>query len=714
MTLHEERRRRNRSALDALLAPRGIAVVGASADAARVGGQALHFLRAFGYAGAVHAVNPRYSDIGGAPCYASIGALPQPCDVAVIALNAAQVAAAVDQCGEAGISVAIVLSAGFREVGAAGAALERELAAVAARSGVRLVGPNCQGVLNLVQRMHAGFGAGFQYPDLLRAPIAMVTQSGGFGFTMMMSAQRCGVGCNYLVSTGNGSDLTALDFIEYLIEHDDVGMVTTFLEGVDDGRRLIAAGERALALGKPILVWKAGRSDAGRRAAASHTAQLTTAHELYRAAFRRGALLEISDYTDLVDLWRAFRCGRLPAGNRTAILTASGGTGVYMADYCEQYGLALPPLSEATLARLRALLPGYASVANPADLSGQRSADGSSVSNSALRATLEDPGIDQVLVRSRASTGTPAHARELAAIAHATPKPVFVAFGPDAELPAREVFEEERIAWHESPLRATYAAGMLSEFARRRRMAKTTPERVIPRQALALPRRGGTLSEHESMAALAAYGIPVVSGTLLTFEAVAALREPPLPFPVAVKISSPDIPHKTEAGAVRLDVRDLEGLKAAALAVRSAALACRPGAQLDGVLVERMASGVELIAGAVNDVCFGPTVLFGLGGVFAEALRDVTYRCAPFGVGEALEMLGEIRGARLLDGYRGSAPVDRNAIAQALARLSCFAADHAQRIAEVDVNPLFATDHGVVAADAVIVLRDPDAAAAPT
>lgn len=474
---------------------------------------------------------------------------------------------------------------------------------------------------------------------------------------------------------------------------------------MDDGRRLVAIGERALALGKPILVWKAGRSEAGRRAAASHTAQLTTGHDLFRAAFRRGAYIEVEDYGDVVDLWRAFRAGRLPAGNGTAILTASGGTGVFMADHCERYRLSLPVLSGATLARLRALLPGFASVANPADLSGQRSADGSSVSNNALRATLEDDAIDQVIVRSRASTSTPEYARELASIAHATQKPVLVAFGPDEEAAARKVFEEERISWHESPLRATYAAGMLSEFARRRRTPRSPPERHVPRRLLSLPGSSGTLSEHTSKELLTAYGIPVVSETLLTFEEVAALREAPASFPLAVKINSADIAHKTEAGGVRLGIKTLAELKEAAETVRRAAHAYRSDARLDGVLIQPMASGVELIAGAVNDICFGPTVLFGLGGIFAEALRDVTYRFAPFGVEEAREMLGEIRGAALLDGYRGQPAVHKDAIADTLSRLSWLIADHADRISEIDVNPLFASPQGVVAADAVVVLR---------
>lgn len=695
----------HRAGLDALFAPRGIAVVGASPDDIRAGGQAYQFLKRFGYAGAIYPVNPKYPEIDGVPCFPAVSAIEGPCDVAVIALNAAHVIAAVEQCAAAGIRVAIVLSAGFREVGDAGFALERELAATARRTGVRIVGPNCQGVLNLPARMHAGFGAGFQYPDLLRGPIAMVTQSGGFGFTMMMCAQRAGVGCNYVVSTGNSIDYTALDFIEYFIERDDVAMVTTFLEGVNDGRRLIAVGERALALGKPILVWKAGRSEAGQRAAASHTAQLTTGHELYRAAFRRGAYLEVNDYDDVVDLWRAFRAGRRPAGPRTAILTASGGTGVIMADHCETHGLTLPSLSETTLERLRSIVPGFASVANPADLSGQRASDGSSVSNHALRATLADTNIDQVIVRSRNSTSTPAHARELVAIAHGTTKPVFVAFGPDAELPARAVFEAERISWHESPLRATYAAGMLAEFSRRERKPRAAPERPFPRISIELPAAAGALSEDASRHILAAYRIPVVGQALLSFDEAEILTATPVPFPVAVKINSPDISHKTEAGGVRLTITSLAALKKAARDVRASALVFEPSARLEGVLVQTMASGLELIAGAVNDVCFGPTVLFGLGGIFAEALQDVTYRYAPFGPGEAREMVQEIRGARLLAGYRGSPAVDVDQLALILCRLSWLIADHADRIAEVDINPLFATAHGVVAADALVVLR---------
>ena len=694
-----------RHPLDSLFSPRGIAILGASPDDIRAGGQALHFLKDFGYAGRLYPVNPKYEDIAGLRCYPAVTAIDGPCDVAVIALNAGLVVKAIEDCAVAGIRNAIVLTAGFREVGEAGAVLERELAATAARTGVRLVGPNCQGILNLPARMHAGFGAGFQYPDLLRGPIAMVTQSGGFGFTMMMSAQRCGVGCNYVVSTGNSVDYTALDFIEYFIERDDVAMVTTFLEGVNDGRRLIAIGERALELGKPILVWKAGRSEAGQRAAASHTAQLTTGHELYRAAFARGAWLEVDDYDDVVDLWRAFRARKRPAGPRTAILTASGGTGVFMADHCDAQALTLPPLADATVERLRTMVPGFASVANPADLSGQRARDGSSVSNHALRAVLEDAGIDQVIVRSRNSTSKAEHARELAAIAHATDKPVFVAFGPDAELPARQVFEEEDIAWHESPLRAVYAAGRLAEFARRTRRPRPTLARDFAPRPLELPSGAATLSEEASRGVLAAYDIPVVCQTRLAFDAVAALTAAPLPFPVAVKIDSADVPHKTEAGGVKLGVTDLDGLKAAASDIRASVSRWKPDARLDGVLVQTMASGLELIAGAVNDPCFGPAVLFGLGGIFAEALRDVTYRYAPFSEADALEMITEIRGAQLLDGFRGQPAVDRTALAQTLARLSWLIADHADRIAEIDVNPLFARADGVVAADALVVCR---------
>ncbi|MCC6535137.1 MAG: acetate--CoA ligase family protein [Burkholderiales bacterium] len=706
-------RNRPRPDLTRLFDPCAVAVVGASEDERRIGGEPVRYLATLGYRGGIYPVNPGRAAIRGLKCYPDLDAIPKPCDVAVIAVSAAAVPDLIRQCARNGIGFAVVLSAGFREAGGEGMALEHELALAAEQSAVRLIGPNCQGFLNLHRHVHCGFGSGFQYPDLRPGPIALVTQSGGFGATMLVRAQDAGLGIGYFVSTGNAVDLGILDLLEYFIERDDVEVLATFIEGITDGRRLRALGARALELRKPILVCKAGNSAAGRRAAASHTASLSAPYALYRAAFDEGGFVEIGDADDLVDAGRAFLGRRLPRGNRVVIVTGSGGAGVIAADRCEQYGLELAPLAEPTLGRLREVLPGFAAASNPVDISGQRSQSGHSVSNAALEIVLDDPAACQVIVRSKQSTHRPENARELVRIAQACGKPVLVALGADRDIEATRVLDAGRVPWHGTTVRAAFAAQALAQFSRKLERSRSAQpaSRPLPRRDLPLASRSGTLSEHESKAQLRAYGIPIAVEAVVSLDEVPALKALPsgLAYPVVVKIDSADIAHKTEADAVVLDVRDNAALAEAARRVVARARCYRPAARLNGVTIAAMASGIELIVGVVDDACFGPVVALGSGGVAAEILRDVTHGFAPLGAATAREMIGRLRCAPLLSGYRGAPAHDVEALADALVRISWLAADHVGRIAEIDVNPLFVrpAGRGVLAADALVVLRAP-------
>ncbi|MGZ9067701.1 MAG: acetate--CoA ligase family protein, partial [Burkholderiales bacterium] len=343
-----------RSSFDALLNPRAIAIVGATPDASRIGGQPQRILRSAGYRGGVYPVNPKYGEVDGVRCYASVREIPGGCDLAVIAVGAPHVPALVRECGAAGIPYAIVFSAGFREAGPAGVELEEALKRAAHESGVRVVGPNCIGMMNLVDRVYCGFGAGFGNPRLRSGPIAFVSQSGGFAFSVVALAEHEGLGFNYVVSAGNEADVSTLDLLAEFVERDDVEIVVSYIEGISDGRRLRAIGARALERGKPILVWKAGNSEAGRSAAQSHTASMTAGYALYRAAFAEGAFIEVSDVHDLVDCARAFLGRRVPRGPRVAVLTTSGGSGVLIADGCVAQGLTLPALAPETQAKLAA------------------------------------------------------------------------------------------------------------------------------------------------------------------------------------------------------------------------------------------------------------------------------------------------------------------------------------------------------------------------
>lgn len=699
------------SGLSRLLNPRGIAIVGVSSDPARIGGQALRLLTGFGYIGSIHPVNPKYGDIDGLTCYPDLLSVPQPCDVALIALSAERAAGAVAQCGQAGIPFAIVLAGGFGETGDEGKRLQAELIATARGSSVRVVGPNCLGILNLKDNARIGFGGTAQLRTLRPGPMAMVTQSGGFGFGVVAMAAHAGVGCNYAVSTGNEADLGLLDFLADLIERPEVEIAVAFMESVDDGRRLMAIGERALQLGKPILAWKVGNTDAGSRAATSHSARMTTRYALYRAAFACGGLVEIREADELIDFAKAFLVRKLPAGNRMGILTMSGGAGVLLADRCIEHGFELPSLSEQTTEKLRSTLVAFASTGNPVDATAQGYNDDFASYTEALRLLLADPNIDQAIARVPRGRGARPWAENLVETLRGTPKPVVLNWpsAPDDNGDVLSYLEGNGVPCMLGAGRAARALSALTDFAGRRRKRQRAGElaRAIARQALELPAGAGALGEHRSRQILQRYGVPVVREVSLQPEAIEALEAAPLAFPIAVKIDSPDVPHKTEAGAVRLGVRDLPGLKQAARDVLAAAKRHRREARIEGVLLQEMASGLEVIVGAVNDPCFGPTVAFGLGGVLTELLDDVTYGFAPFDAEAARDMIHRIKGARLLDGYRGHPRLDVAALADALTRVSLLIADHAERIAEIDVNPVFVRERGVLAADALIVLKAP-------
>ena len=695
------------TSLSRLMSPRGIAIVGASEERRRPGGQPVHALKEYGYRGGIYPVNPRHAAIDGITCYPAVGAVPKPCDVALIALPAAAVPAAIEQCGAAGIPFAIVLSAGFGETGERG--LQAELEAAIRRSGVRVVGPNCVGLLNLADNVYAGFGAGFRNPHLKRGPVAMVTQSGGFGYSVVAFAEHEGIGFNAMVSTGNEVDLTSLDMIAHLLECDEVEVIVCYMEGVRDGRRLRAIGARALELGKPVVVWKVGNSVRGAQAALSHTANLTARYELYQAAFRAGGFVEIGDMYDLVDVVAAFRGRRLPAGRRIGVLTTSGGAGVLLADRCEERGLELPSLGAQAVAELRALVPGFAALENPVDLSAAL-AQNPDKFNAATRMLLGDPAIDLAIVRSFPGADVVAWATGLARLAGESGKPVLVSLsGLALSSPeAQRTLDEHAIACYATPGRAVVAAAALADFAERQRRWKCgAAPRTAERKALPLDGRS-MIGERDAKACFERYGIPVVREHAIALTAMDDTSCWPAVFPCAVKIDSPDIAHKTEAGGVVTGVADIDALHAAIRQVVDNARAFKPDARIDGVLVQEMADGVEMIAGAVNDPVFGPYVVLGLGGIHAELVRDKTLRYAPFDARTAHEMIGELRCADVLRGYRGGAHYDIDALADAVSRLSWLVSDHAERIAEIDINPLFvrAAGRGVLAADGLIALRE--------
>jgi acyl-CoA synthetase (NDP forming) len=693
-----------------LFHPQGIAVIGASANITRIGGQPIKALLGAGYAGGIYPVNPKYPRMHGLACYPTAAAIKKRCDLAIIAVPAPGVVAAVRDCASADIPFAVVLTAGFRETGAEGRSLEAELKAVVAETGVRIIGPNCQGMLSVQSRVWAAFGSVSDETDFRPGSVSCAFQSGGFGYAIVNLAEAQGVGFRYCVSSGNEVDITMPELLAAFLEDPGTSLSFAYLEGTPDARRLLDLGRRSLETAKPVLIWKAGLTAAGVKAAASHTANMTGSYDLYRAAMRQAGLIEVDDVEPIVDIAKLFAQKRLPRGNSVGVLSISGGSGVVFADAAVRGGLALPAFAPQTLARMRQIVPAFGSPENPADLSAAVFND-DTLFTRALEVVLDDPGLDQLAILLASISGTSAaRAAELIAVAAAkTDKPVHVAWsGRQAKSQqAVDALQGAGVPFITTPVRLARAAGVLARFAAdRRRLLPRTPPPVAAPKPLMLPEGPVTLNEAESKAVLSAYAIPLAREVFVAAGEDAAERALQLEAPFAVKVVSRDIAHKSDAGGVRLGVAR-QDVTSAALRVMENARKAVPGAAIDGVLVAEMAEGLEVLIGVINDAAFGPVVALGLGGVLAEVLKDVTYRVAPFDLETARDMIAELRAARLFEGYRGVPPRDAEALAAALVAVSGMATFLAPRLKELDINPVFVRGigRGVVAADALIVLK---------
>jgi len=704
------------ASLARLFDPRSIAVVGASRDASSVSGQPLVNLREHGYAGRLFPVNPKYSDIDGLECFARVADVPECPDLAIIVVGARHVPGVLRECGERGVPFALIISSGFAEAGPEGQRLQDEVDAVVRRFGIRVVGPNCQGMMNVTEGLFAGFGAAFQIPRLAPGPVSLVTQSGGFGYAVVSMAEEAGVGFRHVVCTGNESGITTLDFMQHFIADPHTRILAGYVEGLKDARRLLDVGDQALAAGKPIMIWKVGRSEAGQRAAVSHTANLGGANELYRALFRQRGILEVEDVQDLADYSRAFLGGREPRGPRVGVVTISGGAGVVMADACAELGLATPPLSARSAQKLREIVPAFGSIENPVDVTGNIFND-PRVLPAVLRVVADDENVDSLVVMTVLVQGKLAQrfAADIVALQREIDKPIVLCWSARAELAvdAYAMVDAEAIPRYPTPIRTARALRALTLFAEaKRRRARRAPGPTAVSGGNALDDdiggSGAMLTEREAKRVLARFGIPVTREGLARSGEEAARIAAEIGFPVALKVSSVDIPHKTECGGVRVGLDTPSAVAAAYDEILRAARGHHPGAGIEGVLVQEMVSGgVEVILGLTHDARFGPAIMFGLGGIHAEILRDCAFRICPIDRDEALEMVRETRGFALLEGARGAARCDVQALADAVHRLSAMALALGDRVAELDINPLFVLPEGrgVVAADALIRLR---------
>jgi acyl-CoA synthetase (NDP forming) len=703
-----------RTGLQRLLAPRSVAIVGLSADPQKHGARILDNLRRFGFTGDVWGVNPNGGTLHGIDTVTSIAAIPGAPDAVVFAIPGAAIPAALAECAEVGAGGGIVLGGGFAEAGADGVRLQAEVSALATRHSIRLLGPNSAGLIDAGNHTVLSFLTCLDRPaDSLRpGPVGLVSQSGGSASYLHNLAGDAGSGFAVSVSTGNEADLGAGEALGLLLERDDVRAVAMLLETIRDGAAFMASCRRALALGKPVVVCKVGTSEAGAGIMQSHTGALASEWRRFAAVFDALGVTVTATPEQLFDVAELMARSHIPRTAGVGVVTHSGGTAVLLADAFDAENVPLPPPSDAMRAKLAPFLQ-LGAANNPTDLGGiitepQRFAE-------VVRLFLDDEAFPMVV---EVSTPHPvAHTEDRVAalleLSRASSTPlVHLWLGGDLHREGLRTLRDAGAPVTTHVESAVRAVGGLGRIAARR--ADQTPlatdassgpdPAILTLIGGMTPAADGVLSEANSAALIAALGMPVARHAVARTAEEARSAADDMGYPVVVKVLSSAVSHKSEAGGVRLDVRDGDAVLAACRAIDEAWAAHAPGVPADGYLVEEFVPGLEVILGIAPDETFGPFVLVGLGGVLAEAIDDVALGHAPVSRERAIRMLGSLRGRRLLEGFRGSEPADQGALADLIVELSRVAASYGGVIADLDINPLVFSHGRWRAADAVVRL----------
>ncbi len=714
--------------LDALFWPRSIALVGASADKSGIRGRIVDAVRQHGFDGPLYPVSRSHDRIDDLTAYPSVSALPEPVDLAIITIPAVYVPDALAACGERGVRAAIIISSGFAEErGGDGAEREHAIRAAVARYDMAVLGPNGEGFMNSTTPLTASFSptvfdveGGLMPTDSTAGGIAVVSQSGGVGFSFFNRGRPKELRFSFVVSMGNEAGLEGLDVVDYLLDDDNTDALLMFVEGFRTPAKFARVASRAAELRKPLLIAKVGSSEAGARAAASHTASLAGSRRAYEAVFRRHGIVAGRDVDEMIDMAAGFAYfrHRLPRGKRVAILTPSGGAGIWLADVCEAHGLEVPPLDEQTRAAIDRLLPAYGSSRNPVDVTAQVIFDLGYAP--VLELIASSPAIDAVLVTG--SLGLAKYVQpqleELTRLGKAIDMPViFCAYTlahPDAiALLARAGFP----CLTSMPNAARTLSAMAEYRSFLQRLECQAEDRIEPLAipadiATRLAQAGGVLCEHEAKAVLSDLGIAGNRDTLVSSEEQAVMAAQNLHQAVALKVQSADISHRSQAGALALNLESEDEIRSAYRSILDSARNEHPGADIHGVLVSPMtASGVEIIIGSNRDADFGPILVLGAGGTLVEVLDDVIATPAPASRSQVLALLDDWKGKRLLDGSTGLAVADIDALVDLAVMVSRFAAS-ADSVSALDLNPVVVHPRGmgVSVVDALIITDDEQAA----
>jgi len=699
--------------LDSFFAPESIALIGASRDLEKIPGRLLSMLRKNEYPGKIYPINPNYGDIDGLKCCKTIAEVGAPIDLAVIIIPARAVVGALEECAAAGVKNCLIISSGFAEEGGDSAAMQDRIVAIAKRTGMRISGPNAEGFMSEVQKVAATFSPTVDVKPghvplvATKRRVAVVAQSGGIGFAIKHRAKALGVAISYCVSAGNESDLGAGEFLDYMVQDASTDVIMLFIEGIRDVDKFLEAARRAADARKPVIVTKVGRSGAGQRAAASHTASMAGWSAAYDAVFAKYGFIVSNDMDEAVTIAAVLASNPLPKGDRVGVLTVSGGGGIWGADSVSMQGLQVPVLSAGVQAKIKQRMPSYGAAGNPIDVTAQ------GVSSGGLQKTIElldgSDEVDATLVVLSLSSETRMWFKEaeLKPVISAQNKPVvFYSYTLPSDFARRELAKSGVVVLS-GLTHVGVAMRRLLDYSRFR-LAPAADAASLPARDLSAHLEAPKLSEADSKALLRDAGISLPEEVLVAERDALDAAIERVGFPLVMKIQSPDIAHKSEVGGVRVNIIAKGEAFSAYWELLESAQKHRPNAAIQGVLMSPMAKkGVEIIIGTLNDATFGAMIMVGLGGITTELFRDVIYRPAPVSADEAASMLSDLKAATLLRGFRGAPKADVAALSKLISQVSVLAARLQDQVAEMELNPVLVHPEGlgVTIVDALVVRR---------
>jgi acetyltransferase len=697
--------------LDTFFAPDSIALIGASRDQEKIPGRLLSMLRKNEYPGKIYPINPNYPDIDGLKCYKSISDVGAPIDLAVVIIPARAVIGALEECAAARVRNCVIISSGFAEEGGDSAAMQDKIVEIAKRTGMRISGPNAEGFVSEVQKVAATFSPTVDVKPghvplvATRRRVAVVAQSGGIGFAIKHRAKAIGVAISYCVSAGNEADLGAGEFLEYMVQDASTDVIMLFIEGIRDVAKFTAAARGAAEVGKPVIVTKVGRSGAGQRAAASHTASMAGWSAAYDAVFAKYGFIVSNDMDEAVAIAAVLASNPLPKGDRVAVLTVSGGAGIWGADTVSMQGLQVPALSDGIQSEIKKWMPSYGAAGNPVDVTAQGVTMGGVQKSIELFDASDEVDATLVIQSFSSETRMPFKEDELKPVISAQRKPVvFYSYTLPSDFARREL-AKSGVVILTGLTHAVTAMRRLLDYSKFK-LAPQADAASLPGRDLSAHLRAPVMSEADSKALLRDAGIALPDEVLVAERGALDAAIEKVGFPLVMKIQSPDIAHKSEVGGVWVNITAKGEAFSAHRELLERAQKHRPNAAIQGVLVSPMAKkGVEIIIGTLDDATFGAMVMVGLGGITTELFRDVIYRPAPVGVAEAEAMLSELKAAPLLQGFRGAAKADVAALSKLISEVSVLAARLKESVVEMELNPVLVhpEGQGVTIVDALVV-----------